>query len=345
MQEVAYALDEGLPSHGVDSTIVDLERGLADHHGRTALPQYWESLRRLWRREDPDVVMAHTMKNALFSLTAARMAGVERRIVVVHASRPSLGKTRTRILELLCATGTCTDVVFVGQAAADTFIDLAGSVHRRAVVIRNGIRLPEASSTDSQKEGVSGRTVDGCRRPADLSGGETPQLVIAGRLDVGKGVDIAIKAVQRMDREVLLHVYGDGELRHQLEGLAVRGPHPERIVLHGAVSRDQLMKTYRESSLLLFPSLAEGLPLVLVEAAAAGIPVIAGPLTCNREVLGDAAACTTGSDPDEWAALITDVLEDPARREAMVKAGLERVEHFTLARMVQDYAQLLTAKP
>lgn len=325
MQEVAYALDGGLPAAGVVSSIVDLEKDLQAFPGRTGLPRYWNSLRSRWRRDRPDAVMAHTMKNALFTLPAALAAGVGRRVVVVHNSRPVMGCPKTVMLAVLAGTGVCTDVVYCGRAAGDTYSGLPGRVHRVARVIQNGIRLPEATGAE-QAEPTSA----------------TPELIVAGRLTPVKNVDVAIRAVMLVDRPVVLHVYGDGEQRAELEALVASSRWPERIVFHGAVRREVLDTHYRQAAALLFPSAGEGLPLVLIEAAAAGMPVIASSLPCNLEVLGDAGAYADSDDPAEWAGLVQAVLDDPARRAAMVAAGHERVGHFTVERMVAGYARLLT---
>lgn len=326
MQEVAYALDSGLPGHGIDAELLDLEEVVARHPGRMALPRALADLVRSWRREHPDAVMAHTMKNAVFSLTAARAAAVARRIVVVHASRESLGEPRVRMLQGLCAAGIATDVVFVGQSAANSYRELPAAVLHRSRVIVNGVRLDPVAADAPQ--------------PRELGPRDTARLVVAGRLDAGKNVATLLRAVSALKQPTVLDVYGDGEERAELEALA--GELGVRAAFHGAVPRQQLPVIYRGADLFCFPSLAEGLPLALVEVAAAGLAVVSSDLPSTREVLGEGALYCVAIDVGAWQAAIQRCLSDVELRRRIAEQAASRAPLFDVERMVANYAAMLT---
>lgn len=328
MQQVAFALDEELPARGITSSVLDLQAATDAFEGRSALPRLWASLTRTWRREHVDAVMAHTLKNAVFSLTAARVAGVGQRVVVVHTNRASLGTPRVAMLLALAASGTATDVVQIGQAAADSYASLPGFVHRRTRLVRNGVRLPATASEPR----------------AERTGGPA-RLVVAGRLDAEKNVETAVRAVAGLERPVELHVYGDGTLRSDLETLAQDLAAP--VVFHGSVPREELAAAYRDSDLFLFPTQAEGLPLVLIEVAATGLPVISSDLPSTREVMGPAARYCPPTDVAVWREAITTCLDDHEWRARMTREGLARADEFTVEQMVDGYVDLLapTARP
>jgi glycosyltransferase involved in cell wall biosynthesis len=77
-----------------------------------------------------------------------------------------------------------------------------------------------------------------------------------------------------------------------------------RILVLPFLSRGTLEAVYRRAALLVLPSDREGFGLPVVEAMAAGLPVVGRDLSVLREVAGDAATFVTGDDPDDWTRAI-----------------------------------------
>ncbi|MBA3365502.1 MAG: glycosyltransferase family 4 protein [Actinobacteria bacterium] len=117
------------------------------------------------------------------------------------------------------------------------------------------------------------------------------------------------------------------ELRLVLTGSGHDGmPLPEGVEARGRVSADDLADLYRRASALVFPSLYEGFGQPPLEAMASGCPVAASTAGALPEICGDAARLFDPTAPEEIAAAIADVLDDPG---GYVARGLERAALFS----------------
>ncbi len=118
----------------------------------------------------------------------------------------------------------------------------------------------------------------------------------------------------------------DGDVDAAIERLGMR----DVVLRFGHVpARPKLEALTAGAVALVYPSLYEGFGLPLVEAMAAGCPVIASDLPAIREVVGDAGALVEPDDVDAWADAILRVLDDDALRQALVAAGRERARAYT----------------
>ena len=128
-----------------------------------------------------------------------------------------------------------------------------------------------------------------------------------------------------------LTVCGEGpmeaELRERLERLGVLA----RAELAGYVPIDgDLPRRYRESQALLHVSWTEGVPQVLFEAFAAGLPVVATAVGGVAEAAGEAALLIPPGDPRAAAAALERIAAEPELRRRLVSKGAERVREVTL---------------
>ena len=83
--------------------------------------------------------------------------------------------------------------------------------------------------------------------------------------------------------------------------------------------------------------------MALIEAAAAGLPVIASDMDFNREVMDTAAVYVPAHDADAWASAIDRLAVDEGLRHRLIGAGVERAEAFSVPRMVDAYERLLAS--
>jgi len=115
------------------------------------------------------------------------------------------------------------------------------------------------------------------------------------------------------------------------EGWLIKKPMTElpNLISTGYVSQQDLIALYRGAELFLFPSLYEGFGLPLLEAMAAGVPVIASDIPVHREVCGEAALFANPLDAEEWRNAINQLLQNTSQQNRMRTNGIARANKFS----------------
>ena len=150
--------------------------------------------------------------------------------------------------------------------------------------------------------------------PAFRPGGtRSDYVLLSGSIEPRKDPLAAVEAARAAGRRLV--VVGPERDAALAAELRARGAD-----LRGYVPKDELVRLVQEAAALLFPTRHEGFGLPVVEAMAAGTPVVATPDPAVREVGGDAVAY---AEPPELGAVLVDVLADPERWS---QAGLERAK-------------------
>ena len=108
------------------------------------------------------------------------------------------------------------------------------------------------------------------------------------------------------------------------------------VTITGFIPDEELVDLYHGATAMIYPSRYEGFGMPLVEAMAAGVPIICSTAACLPEVAGDAALFVDPEDAPGWAAAITRLLEDPALREELRHRGRQRAGCFTWERAGAD---------
>lgn len=181
-----------------------------------------------------------------------------------------------------------------------------------------------------------------CRSDYD---GELRALSV-GRLEAEKNPLLLADALAVLGRDSRwrLTVCGEGPLAGALERRLEELGVVERATLAGYVPIDDgLLDLYRESHALLHVSWTEGLPQILFEAFAAGLPVVATAVGGVAEAAGDAALLIPPGEPEAAARALERVATDAGLRERMVGAGLERARAVTLEAESERLARFIAA--
>jgi len=105
-----------------------------------------------------------------------------------------------------------------------------------------------------------------------------------------------------------------------------------RVAFTGPVSDAELRALYVGASVFVFPSRHEGFGLPPLEAMSLGAPVVCADAASLPEVVGDAALLFAPGDAAALATALSRVLDDPALRERLSRAGRERAAQFTWER-------------
>ncbi len=152
------------------------------------------------------------------------------------------------------------------------------------------------------------------------------KLLFVGRLVPRKEVAVLIEALARLrvrGRDVELEIVGDGPEREKLLSLARRTGFAPSITFRGMLDEAGVAGTLRNADLLVVPSSSEGLPAVIMEAMASGLPVVASEIDGIPELVrhGETGFLVPPRDPERLADAITRLLDDPAMARRMGDAG------------------------
>ncbi|RWR29833.1 colanic acid biosynthesis glycosyltransferase WcaL [Sinirhodobacter populi] len=167
-----------------------------------------------------------------------------------------------------------------------------------------------------------------------------PVVTFVGRLDAVKGTPLLIEAFARVagaHPQARLSVIGDGPERAACTARVAELGIGDRVTFHGYRNSDEVADMLRQSDMLVLPSFAEGVPVVLMEAMASEIPVIASQVAGVGELVENGVSGFTipAGDLDTLAARIDTLLSDPDLRARMGAAGRAKVEaDFDLAKEV-----------
>jgi len=160
-----------------------------------------------------------------------------------------------------------------------------------------------------------------------------PTILFVGRFDPRKGIPELMAACERLAREgrrFRLVLVGDGALRSNIERLS-RGALRGRVHFEGNVGHDHLPRYYASADIFCSPARGgESFGLVLLEAMATGVPVVATDLPGHRSVItpGVEGITTPPRDPDALAAALGRLLADASLRARMGACGVDRARAF-----------------
>ena len=129
--------------------------------------------------------------------------------------------------------------------------------------------------------------------------------------------------------EVRLTITGRGDSTRELQRLARRLNIDRRVVFTGPLPHADVVRLLHGARALIFPSIVEGFGFPVIEAMAAGCPVIASRAPAVAEIAGDAALSCDAGDAEAFAAAMWRMLCEPDLRTALREAGISRASAFT----------------
>jgi glycosyltransferase involved in cell wall biosynthesis len=299
-------------------------------------PRYFACVREVadeLRKLRADLVCCSGYKPDLVGWRAARRIGIP----VVSISHGWTAATwRVRCYERLdrFILGWMDAVVCVSKAQADK-VRAAGVADAKAIVIQNAIGAD--AFVDPQPE-VRAEMANWFAQP--------PRWIIgaAGRLSPEKGFAVYIEAAAKVAQQrpgAGFVLFGDGPLRGDLERLVTQRGLQGKFVFAGF--RNDLGRFLANLDINVMSSYTEGLPVVLLEAGAAGVPTVATSVGGIPEVLDDAKGgyLVAAGDASALAQRIIALLDNDAERRAMGQAARDRVRRdFSFAAMSQRYHEL-----
>jgi glycosyltransferase involved in cell wall biosynthesis len=187
----------------------------------------------------------------------------------------------------------------------------------------------------------NGVDLDRFLRPADdqaflQSRGLAAQkyLLSVGRLEPRKNQHVLIESLARLStQDTILVIVGQRDFWfHDIFDAIKRYNLTERVRVFEDVSDVELPALYRNAKAFVFPAVAEGFGMPVLEAMAAGTPVIATDCDAFREIAAGAAQLVDTSDPAALSSAIGGLIAEPDRCEALRTAGIARAKVFTWSR-------------
>ncbi len=182
-----------------------------------------------------------------------------------------------------------------------------------------------------------------------LHKGNGKRLIFIGRLAAVKGVPILLEAVARLRAEqpdIQLVLAGDGPDRDWLQRKAVERGIADNVRITGYLSQEQVREELSASDIFVMASFAEGVPVVLMEAMASGLPVVATRIAGIAELVDDGISgyLTSPGDVSALVQRIQTLVDDADLRNRMGQAGRNTVETaFNSAKEAEKLREILVS--
>ena len=310
---------------GIPTTSLEMPRGIPDPRGLLQLAR----LIRAWR---PDVLHSHMVHANLMARAVRLVAPVPVLVSTIHNIYEGgwllMGAYRL-------TNGLVDHMTIISEAAAERFV-------REGIVPQHLLRVV-ANGVDSALYRQPAGFRDRVRQ--DLGVGQAFAWLAVGRFEIAKDYPNMLRAfalVRQRHPETVLLLAGRGALQDETEALA-RELHLDSAVRFLGV-RDDVPALLDAADGYVMSSAWEGLPMVLLEASASGLPVVTTNVGGNAEAVldGETGFLVAPRDHQKLASAMTRVMELPAgERERLGARGRDHVgARYGLARVVEQWEEV-----
>ncbi|MGZ4256566.1 MAG: glycosyltransferase family 4 protein [Gaiellaceae bacterium] len=269
-------------------------------------------LHRLCRRERPDILHTNSSKAGVLGCLAGFLAGVPIRIFTAHGwAFMAFSGTKARFYlwthRLIRRLATC--IVCVAEQERALGLSVGACTGERSIVIYNGVDV-------------------GAAIRARLHG-DPPTIVTVGRLKAPKDHATLLRALGRLEAgSFRARLVGDGPDRPLVEEEIREQRLETAVALLG--ERDDVAEQLAEADVFALSSTSEGLPLSVIEAMAAGLPVVATAVGGVPELVvdGETGLLVPARDAKALAQALGRLVRDRELRERLGEAGRSRAEQL-----------------
>ena len=319
------ARDAGIPVHGIGYV-----PGRPDYFAFTKVA-------RLLRERGTTVVHSHNTCAFIFGALGGRLAGVR---TIVHTDHARAYPDRFRYVAAEHLLSHLVHrVVGVSDATTEALYEHERIPRRKLVTVPNGI--------DRSRYVVDADRAE-TRRALGIAPG-TPVIGLGARLTEQKGIEFLVRALPRVVERhpaATVVIAGDGPVRPALEALAAELGVAERVRFLGM--RNDIGALMRAFDVYALPSVWEGLPMAILEAMAAGLPIVASDVggVGSAIVEGRTGFLVPPRDVERLADTLSLVLADDVMRRRVGEEA-RRVFHarYTAEAMARAYESLYLRRP
>jgi len=293
----------------------------------------------------PDLLVTFQPTSSVIASLAARLAGCRARII--HQSNlPRLTHRLPRLLDRLAGSSGLYSVIIMNSATTrEAFQNYPARYRNRLHDISHGVEWPhEADWTDGTGMAQAKRAGIRAVTRAELGiSPETNVLFSCARLSAEKSLETIIGVLPNMPEAIFL-LAGGGSHKQVLQNLAKKLGVSKQLIFLGHVTQDRLPGLYLASDIFVFPSRTETFGMAAVEAAMAGMVIVASNIPTVREVLSvdsqRAAILVSGWDARDWQETLSHTLgNDVAARQAQRLAPKIRA-YYSTEKMLEKYTAL-----
>jgi glycosyltransferase involved in cell wall biosynthesis len=336
--DATYSVGQGLSGVGVYSR--ELLNGLAAAHPEERFDWCYRPHRflRALRAEAPRNVRRRPLLDAVPFSSARLFHGLNQRL-----PRTRFQRTIATFHDLFVMTGDYSTLEFrqrfteqARQAAerADAIIAVSAFTGRQVTALLN---------VEPQRVHVVHHGIRALPAPAVA---REKVILNVGAVQVRKNIARLVEAFESVDPDWRLVLAGSAGFGSEsiLQRIAA-SPARDRIQVLGYVTPRELAEWYARAMVFAFPSLDEGFGMPVLEAMAAGVPVLTSNQSATLEVAGNAASLVNPSDVVQIANNLQELTRDEGLRRNLAELGLERAHEFSWERAAREtwavYAELL----
>ena len=196
-------------------------------------------------------------------------------------------------------------------------------VDRDFVIIHNGIDTSEFYPIDKKKQGM--------------------KILSVGRLTKGKRISDLIRAIPTVLHDcpdLLVRIIGEGNMANELHNIARELNVEKNVEFHGYIPHSHLPDYYTTSDLFVLPSLSEGMSNTVLEAMAAGLPIITTETGGTKELISGNGLVVPPGRPDLIAGAILQYINDPSLRRDHGTRSRALAESMDWSRVADHYIRL-----
>jgi glycosyltransferase involved in cell wall biosynthesis len=230
------------------------------------------------------------------------------------------GAYRRLILRLVIRGASA--VVALTEEDKSTLITQFGVDPSRVSVVRNGV---DESFSYSHARALHSK----------------PHLLFVGRLAAQKNLPLLLKALDGVSDRFETTLVGRGELEAELKSMAT-DLGLKNVCFHGAAQGEELRQLYRDADVFVLPSLLEGMPLVLLEAMAMGLPIVATDVPGTRDLVasGENGLLVNVDEPRAMRKALMEVASDNQRYRRMSDASRAMAASYSWDKVVSDLTRI-----
>jgi glycosyltransferase involved in cell wall biosynthesis len=307
--------ERAIPVH----VLPHLQREVRPLTDARAFAEIWQLIRKL----RPDLLHLHTFKAGFLARLAGRILGIPS-VYTIHAwlygtaAVSRLSSALSGPCERLAAYW-CERIITVSRAGARVLQGHRIGSSSKVVTIHNG--LPD------------------CSEQARLSPTETPVVTMVSRFIEGKDHDLLLRAFAQIPKGPRLRLVGDGPTRSSAENLARELDIQDQVDFLG--NRDDVASLLATSDVFVLASRSEMLPISILEAMRAGLPLIASDVGGVAEAVAhnENGFLVPSGSVSALAQALTDLTSDYALRIRMGQAGRQRFADQFLSSSMQEHTR------